>query len=447
MRIVEKILQAMVILTMVGLTVSQPALSQQSEIEKGRAARDAGNLEVAERHFRTALKAQPDNPDAALFLAIILTARGQPDSALEILAPFENRFPDYAGLHLARVRALAAVGRLSEAERLSERLLSGAPDNPAVQAARARLHLRRGDLEPAEALYDRILDRDARHRAALVGMVDAALMRQRADLVGQRLDVLARTFPDDPALVSRRQRLADLRDTQQEWTLFSQYQLGSISSNNGIRHRAIADLTRETPDMVLRGRLQEERRRGDHDHLLTGYVTPWRDSRLTPTFRASLGPGNRFLTQYRLGAGVNWLAQQGDSALPVTSLLADVQQSIFDVGLIQRYGLGARQYVRVGSGTFFLTGWTYLTVDENDNNILGWVVSATRRFANGVGLVAGFGIAPEDAEGRVIVTQTAFTGLRVPLTGEVRLYIDLAHENVIDVDRRVNAAIGLSFSF
>lgn len=447
LRIVQDLLPTMAMLLLLGWSLPSPVAAQQSEIEKGRAARAAGDLETAERHFRTALAAQPDNPDPALFLAIVLTARGNPDAALKVLSPFENRFPDYVGLHLARVRALAATGDIMAAEALAEELLSRTPDDAAVLSARARMHLRRGDPSAAEALYRRALDQAPSQRAALIGMIDVALQQQRPDIAQQRLEELAVGFPDDPALAPRRDRLADLRDSQRQWTLFTQYQLGAIGAKAGTRHRAVVDLTRETPRSVLRGRLQEERRRGDHDHLLTAHVTPLRDGRLTPTFRAALGPGNRFLPQYRLGAGVNWLARKSDGPLPVTSLLADVQQSVFDAGLIQRYGLGARQYVQVESGTLFLTGWSYLTIDENDNSILGWVASATRRFANGVGAVAGFGIAPEDAEGRTIVTQTTFAGLRLPVGEETRLYLDLAHENVVGVDSRVNVAIGMSFSF
>lgn len=440
-------LNPMLLLTVIGMLAWYPVKAQQSLIDKGQTARAAGDLDVAERHFRTALNAQPDNPDPALFLSIVLTAQGRPDAALQVLSPFAERFPDYIGLHLARVRALAASGDVAGAERVNETILQRAPDNAAALASRARLHLRRGNADPAERLYRRVLAENPAHRAALVGHVDAALLRRKPDLAAERLDALITAHPGDPAIAPRRERLADLRAATGEWLLFTQYQLGSIDGSAGVRHRGVIDLTRETPGMVLRGRLHEERRLGDHDHLVTGYIVPWRDLSATPTFRASMGPGNRFLAQYRLGVGINTSLRTTDGPLPSTNLLADVQQSIFDVGLIQRYGFGARQYVRMNNGSLFLTGWTYLTVDENDNNIFGWVLSANRRLSNGVGLVAGYGVAPEDAEGRTIVIRTAFAGVRFPLSEDVRLFVDMAHENVVDIDRRANVAVGLSFRF
>ncbi len=90
----------------------------------GHALRFLGGTAEARREYGAALALEPATPrearlrwDAAVSLAVLDLADGNPARAAELLAFVEAAIPDHPRAHYLRARALAELGRGAEAER------------------------------------------------------------------------------------------------------------------------------------------------------------------------------------------------------------------------------------------------------------------------------------------------------------------------------------------
>lgn len=421
--------------------------------DRGRSERDAGNLESAEKLFRKALEKAPDNPDAALFLGLTLNGLGRASESAELLRPFTKRFPDYVGLHLTLVRAVAATGAHQEAESLIADVRRRFPENIAARAVEARVDLYLLRPESADRKYSALLSDAPENRAALVGHVDAALALQDASSAERRLARLRAAFPGDPAVVSREERIANLKrglaaaeDARINWIAALGYRIGDF--DDGIdRHRIVADLVRERPEDIYRLRLESERRSSRTDFIADVFATPWRNEIYVPTLRAGIGQGNGFLPDWRLGAEVDVRVRDADGIFPVTVVDAGVLASGINGGVAERFSLGVKQFLNLGYGTSSGTFRGFLTNDENGGNIFGWVARADWRSPGGWALGAGYGVAPEDSEGATIVIRTLFASAEAPITDDISLVGSLSREEIEDITERYFAGLTLKVVF
>lgn len=180
---------------------AQPLMPQNASrlVRRAQRAQQAGELEKAERHYRAALKEQPDNFDALHGLGGIERERGRLDTALALIQEALKADPgradgfaslglvfyalkDFArtltcfetGLRLAphdlelrnrRGVALLELGRLSEALGEFERVLACAPNHIEALGNHANTLFKLN--RPAEAieLYDRALELKPGHSA------------------------------------------------------------------------------------------------------------------------------------------------------------------------------------------------------------------------------------------------------------------------------------------
>ncbi|WP_417512914.1 tetratricopeptide repeat protein [Minwuia sp.] len=417
--------------------------------DQGRAAREAGDLDRAEALFRAAMDKAPGNPDAALFLGLTLNGLGRPEEAVRLLEPFVERFPDYVGLDLALIRAMAAVGDHDRAERRMDALLQRFPDNAAARALDARIDLYQQRPAEAERKYAALLSDEPDNRAAQVGSIDAALALPDIARAERRLQRLEATFPGDPAITSRRERLRGLkqaRDAREDWIVALGYRVGDFDPDLK-RHEGVLDIVRERPGDIYRLRLETESRNGEVDAIADAFLTPWRNEIYVPTLRLGIGPGNDFLPDYRVGADVSVRVRDAGGLLPVTVLDAGILASGLNDGQAERLSLGAVQYFDVGYGSFYTTFRGFLTNDENGNNILGWVGQADWRFPGGWAIRGGYGVAPEDSEGRTIVIRTAFSAVELPLSDRTTVIGSFAREDIRDITRRYFIGLTLKYEF
>ncbi|MHB2019912.1 MAG: tetratricopeptide repeat protein [Candidatus Xenobia bacterium] len=88
----------------------------QDKISAARIARQAGQLQRAERLVREVLELYPTNPAALAVLCSLLRMKGHPEQALAITDVFQ----DSPTLVTSRAAALADLGRNAEAARVIE---------------------------------------------------------------------------------------------------------------------------------------------------------------------------------------------------------------------------------------------------------------------------------------------------------------------------------------
>jgi Tfp pilus assembly protein PilF len=176
-----------------------------------RAFERLGRQKDAERLYREALFASPDDPDALTGLAGLYAARGDRAAAVLRLdraaaAHTTGADPEKAAAALYRAaELLARMGKLSAAEERLVRGLRHTPTAPALACALARVRAEVGDLDGAASAYDVLLSLEGHGGPALThALVEAACfcLDDLDDGVGARpfVEMLARRSPSDSRL-------------------------------------------------------------------------------------------------------------------------------------------------------------------------------------------------------------------------------------------------------
>jgi tetratricopeptide (TPR) repeat protein len=107
----------------------------EAELHLAIAAHRAGQLSVAERHYRTFLQAQPDHGGAHHNLGLLIMQRGAPAEALAHLASACQFQPERGQNWFSYARAMLALGRDAEALPLLEQAQLRGISGPAFEAA------------------------------------------------------------------------------------------------------------------------------------------------------------------------------------------------------------------------------------------------------------------------------------------------------------------------
>ena len=168
------------------------------EIALGLAAHRAGQRETAERHYRAALAANPDHPDAVRLIGLLLAERGDPEGEawLERAILLAPRNP---AVHFNLALLLSQAGRMDEALVRATQALALAPDHHGAGMVRARALAALNRPDQALAAYDRVL---ARHfdLAALIGRGVMLSKLRRLDEAVAALQEAAVHAPQDAVL-------------------------------------------------------------------------------------------------------------------------------------------------------------------------------------------------------------------------------------------------------
>jgi predicted O-linked N-acetylglucosamine transferase (SPINDLY family) len=188
----------------------------QEEIGLGLAAHRAGQRDVAERHYRAALAANPDHPDAVRLIGLLMAERGDPE-AEAWLGRAVQLAPAVPSAHFNLALLLTQTGRMAEALAHADKALALKPDHHGAWMVRARALAALN--RPAEALdaYDRVL---AHHfdLAALIGrgvmlsklrrLDEAVVTLQQAAAHAPRDAPLAMGLADMLSMAGRREEAA-----------------------------------------------------------------------------------------------------------------------------------------------------------------------------------------------------------------------------------------------
>jgi len=130
----------------------------------------------------TAVRAHPDDPYAAYYLAYAFLGAKDPQPALAILSKLLEAHPDFTDarnlLGLARIRNSDFAGATAE----YQEVLKGNPQNPAALLGLGMIHVWKREGALAEEYLDRALRRDSGARDALVFKAD--LRFEQGDVAG-----------------------------------------------------------------------------------------------------------------------------------------------------------------------------------------------------------------------------------------------------------------------
>jgi len=123
----------------------------------GLAHHQAGRLGEAETHYRAALAAQPDYPDALHLLGVIASRIGRHDVAVDLIGRAIAHGGDHSHFHANLGLALAGLRRFEEALASFERALAARADYAEALCHRGDTLRQLGRLDAALASYDQAL--------------------------------------------------------------------------------------------------------------------------------------------------------------------------------------------------------------------------------------------------------------------------------------------------
>lgn len=113
-----------------------------------------GQLDDAEKRYRTLLASEPDDPDVLHLLGVTLCQKGHRHEALASIDRAIGRKPDLAAFHAARGEILRELGRLDEAVDALEEALRLNPSLAVAHNNLGLVHLNAGRPDAALASFD-----------------------------------------------------------------------------------------------------------------------------------------------------------------------------------------------------------------------------------------------------------------------------------------------------
>ena len=155
----------------------------QSELEKGLALLQQGNLAGAEAVYRTLLHRQPDSPDALHFLGVVQAQRQNLAEAAELMDRALALNPDNATAHSNRGNVFRMLMRNEDALACYDRAFALDPESVEALLNRGAVLFDLGRHEAALASYDAVLAVRPDHREAQIkrcGVLTALKRFERA---------------------------------------------------------------------------------------------------------------------------------------------------------------------------------------------------------------------------------------------------------------------------
>lgn len=157
------------------LLVGGLACSADGAVAEGKAALEAHELQRAEEAWRTALRREPDRPDALAGLGWTYHLAGERDAAREAFARCVDVHPEAADCLRGLGSIALAENQVAIARDLLGRALVADPEDPRVRASMALLQLSTGDLQAATATYEELAARFPEKPEYQLGLAECKL--------------------------------------------------------------------------------------------------------------------------------------------------------------------------------------------------------------------------------------------------------------------------------
>jgi tetratricopeptide (TPR) repeat protein len=133
----------------------------------------AGKLDAAEAEYDRILADRPEHPDALHMKGVIALQRGDALSAVKLISRVVAIRPDDAAVYSNLAAALLRLGLFERARDYALRSLTLNARGIAAEHVLGSACARLGEHDYAVSAFTRVLQIDARHRAALEGMLDS----------------------------------------------------------------------------------------------------------------------------------------------------------------------------------------------------------------------------------------------------------------------------------
>jgi len=148
-----------ILLSALPLLIALPPVQAQSpfddSLRKGSEAMQSGNFADAEKWFKAAVAANPEDPSASMQLGVVELRMGKPDEAIHALNETIRRVPQQPGPHLFLGIAYVQMHRLDEAASTLKQEIELDPKNAQAQMWLGVVEMQAGHPELATGPLDR----------------------------------------------------------------------------------------------------------------------------------------------------------------------------------------------------------------------------------------------------------------------------------------------------
>lgn len=357
--------------------------------------------------------------------------------ALALVSAAPPEAPAPAGTYDAGVAARLA-GDHARAVQILRDVVAREPDNADAQLQLGLALLAGGDLDAAEAAFQRTLEIAPAYEDARIGL--ARVAQRRGDTAG----ALAALEPVGPG----NRDAAGLR-TQLGGTTAGRWQLdldGSYAWLDGGQpdwKEGNARLRYQlTEDTAVSGGAEIAERFDRTDAFLEARV----DHRVADgtSFYLTAGgtPDADFRPEWQIGAGGSARVRGGENP---TVLTLDARQAHYRAGDIQTLTPGVEQYL-AGGRAWVSARWINI-FDETGDRSSGWLARGDVLATDRLRLFAGAADAPDVSEGVVVDTFSLFGGISYDLDRRRTLRLSVAHEDRASGSDRLQFGFGMGWRF
>ncbi len=344
--------------------------------------------------------------------ALKLAKQKQFDAALNVLAEQAASLKNGYDHRFLKSRILSWAGQYSAVREELNSLMAAYPDNPDLQLMLGNLEYYQGRLSAAEAQYEQVLAKYPNYQDARNGLENVRRAKSEAVENGQnkwRIDgsVGLSDFDDD-----------DIAGWDDQF-LRVEYRPDSLAYHASIQRFKRFGLT----DVQLKAGISDAVR-GGWDWGFEAGVTP------NATFRPELSLGLRTGRAIELDNGTVFYPN-------VTYRFDD-----YEAGAIHNFQPGLTTYLESG---MVLNGRLIATFQDDEQDLLGWLVEGRVPVAERLELRAGYADAPEAIDGLAISTQSLFGGLTYALRDDLDIHINLARDDRENSFVRNSANVGFTY--
>jgi len=344
--------------------------------------------------------------------ALELAGQQQFDKALAVLSQQEAGLAAGYEHRFLKARILSWAGQYGAARAELDSLMTAYPKNADLQLALGNLEYYQGRLDAAEKQYSRVLSQAPDYQDARNGLENVRKARAEAVANGQG------TWRIDGSL-----GLSDFnQDDISGWN--EQFLRVEYSPENLAYHASVQRYKRfGITDVQLQAGIADAVR-GGWDWGLEAGIT------LSATFRPEWSLGAR--------AGRAIEIQDGTVLYPNVTYRYDD----YDTGAIHNIQPGMVVYLDEG---IVLTGRVIATLQDSEDDQIGWLIEGRVPVADKLQLRAGYANAPEAIDGLAISTQSLFGGLTYKVQDDLDVHVNLARDDRENSFVRNSANVGFTY--
>lgn len=316
---------------------------------------------------------------------------------------YEHRF--------LKARILSWAGKYDEAEIEVNSLLTAYPGNPDVQLTAGNLQYYQGNLSAAEQYYQTVLEKFPSYDDARTGLEN--VRRAQAAALNKR----SQKWRIDGSL-----GLSDFSESGlSDWD--NQFLRVEYAPNQFAFHGSVQRYNRfDETNIELKAGISDAVR-GGWDWGVEAGFTP------SALFRPDFSIGGRLGHSVETSSGIvlypNVTYRYDDYAAGVIHNISPELTAYFDKGLQ-------------------LTGRLIGTVQEGEDDQLGWLFQGRKQITDRVQINAGYANAPEAVNGLAISTESVFGGLTYSVREDFDIHLNLVRDDREDTYIRKGVNVGFT---